>query len=185
MSFRTRLLTVSLAAFAGFPLAQAAEVDLFGGYAYVGMKPQDQPDRVSMNGWNTTVSVYPKSRIGVTADFAGFYRLAPTTGFTDLDVHQYSFMAGPQVRLFQKGRLSTSARAVFGAAYGLLPDAPDPSANQTKFASLVGSNIDYRVTRRISIRFSPGLYITTFGNDQTQKNFRMSIGPVFHFSGGE
>src|SRR5262249_41584082 len=179
-----RLLTISCLTIAGLQFAQAADVEVFGGYAVTQMKPQDQSSN-TMNGWNTTVTAYATKRLGLTADFAGFYATAPTalTNGNEADLRQYSFMGGPQVRLLQKGRFSSSVRAVFGTAYGYLPDSSYGIADQTKFSALVGSNFDIRVSRRVSMRFSPGLYITQFGTDQTQKNIRFSFGPVLQLGG--
>jgi hypothetical protein len=184
MTFRIRLLTISCLTLAGLQFAQAADVEVFGGYSFTQMRPQDQ-SKNTMSGWNSTITAYGTSRLGLTADFAGFYGTAPTTitNGNEADIRQYSFMGGPQVRLLQKGRFSSSVRAVFGAAYGYLPDSSYGIADQTKFSALVGSNFDIRVSRRVSMRFSPGLYITQFGTDQTQKNIRFSVGPVFHFGG--
>src|SRR5262249_26854807 len=99
------------------------------------------------------------------------------------DIRQYSFMAGPQIRLFHTQRIQTSFRAMVGASYGYVPGPASGIANQTGFAGLVGSNGHVKIRRRIDMRFSPGLYLTRFGDDQTQKNLQFSIGPVFHFGG--
>jgi hypothetical protein len=72
---------------------------------------------------------------------------------------------------------------LFGAAYGYVPGTASNIIDQTTFASLVGSNVDVKVSKRIAMRFSPGLYLTQFGDGQTQKNFRFSVGPVFQFGG--
>jgi hypothetical protein len=92
-------------------------------------------------------------------------------------------MAGPQVRLFNTKHIETSVRAVFGGAYGYVPGTNGNLADQTTFAALVGSNFDVKVSKRISMRFSPGMYLTQYGSNQTQKNLRFSVGPVFHFGG--
>jgi hypothetical protein len=145
-----------------------------------------------MNGWNTSVTAYPWGRIGFTTDFAGYYGTATGTytaadgsilNANDTPIRQYSFLAGPQVRLFHTQRIETSFRAMFGGAYGYVPGEASNIIDQTTFAGLFGSNIDVKVSRRISMRFSPGLYLTQFGDGQTQKNLRFSVGPVFHFGG--
>jgi len=185
MTFHIRLLTISCLTLAGLQLAQAADVDVFGGYSITRMRPQNESNQTTMNGWNTTMTAYTTKRLGVTADVAGFYGTAPEalTGGSQVDIRHYSFMGGPQLRLFRSGRFSSSVRAVFGAAYGYVPDSSYGVADQTRFAALVGSNFDVRVSGRLSMRFSPGMYITRFGDDQTQKNLRFSVGPVFHFGG--
>jgi hypothetical protein len=149
------------------------------------MRPDNQDNQTTMNGWNTSIAAYPTRRFGLTADFAGFYGSAPETmtNGNQVNIRQYSFMGGPQVRLFHAGRFSSSIRAVFGGAYGYVPKPAYVTPDQTTFAALVGSNFDVKVSRRVSMRFSPGMYITRFGTNETQKNIRFSVGPVFHFGG--
>ena len=65
----------------------------------------------------------------------------------------------------------------------MYPAATYNALNETTFAALFGSNFDVNVSRRVALRFSPGMYLTQFGASQTQKNFRFSVGPVFRFGG--
>lgn len=195
MTFRFRAWMLSGAlALAGLQGIKAADVELFGGYSSGRMKPSNEALRDTMSGWNASVTAYATRRLGFTADFAGFYGAVSgaavmsdgsvsSNAGQSISTRQYSFMAGPQIRLLHKGRLETSFRALAGGAYGYIPGPAYSSADQTSFAALIGSNIDIRVSRRVSMRFSPGMYITQFGVDQTQKNFRFSVGPVFHFGG--
>ncbi len=144
-----------------------------------------------MHGWNTTITGYPAARFGITADFAGYYGDARTaasdsSGSPTSGIHQYSFMAGPQFRLFRKERFETSLRAVFGGAHGRLlgPNSSTNVLDDTTFAALFGSNFDVNLSKKVAIRFSPGIYLTQF-NGETQRNFRFSVGPVFRFGGRE
>ena len=193
MTFRSRLTIFCLAAFADLQGLQAADAEIFGGYSVTRMRPETNgASTATMSGWNSTITAYPWSRLGFTADFAGFYGTA-TGDYTaadgsalhanNSDIRQYSFMAGPQVRLFNTKHIETSVRAVFGGAYGYVPGTNGNLADQTTFAALVGSNFDVKVSKRVSMRFSPGMYLTQYGSNQTQKNLRFSVGPVFHFGG--
>src|SRR5262249_47908142 len=187
-----RLTTICMAAFAGLQGLQAADVEVFGGYSMTRMRPDNGSNNENMNGWNSSVTAYTWSRLGFTADFAGYY--GTTSGAHGLadgvlvtapnsDIRQYSFMGGPQVRLFRTQRIETSFRALFGGAYGYVPGNNGNLADQTTFAALFGSNFDVKVSKRVSMRFSPGMYLTQYGSNQTQKNLRFSLGPVFHFGG--
>jgi hypothetical protein len=156
------------------------------------MKPDNGANSATMNGWNSTVTAYPWSRIGLTADFAGYYGTSSGTytlanGSTvtayDFSIRQYSFMAGPQIRLLHNQHIETSVRALFGGAYGYVPGTDSNIVDPATFAALFGSNFDVKVSKRVSMRFSPGLYVTRFGDGQTQKNLRFSVGPVFRFGG--
>jgi len=186
MKFPIRALIVSCTlALAGLPGLNAADVDVFGGFSVAKMKPAADINSSTVNGWNSSVTAYATSRFGITADFAGLYGDVYTTNNnTDkINTHQYSFMAGPQVRLLNNSHFATSIRAVVGGAYGYVPGTSANPLDQSTFAALVGSNFDLKVSRRVSLRVSPGMYITRYGTDQTQKNLRFSVGPVFHFGG--
>jgi hypothetical protein len=182
---------------AGVHEMAAQSLELFGGFKFANMRPEQDYNSVTMNGWNASATLYPTHRVGLTADFAGYYGTAQAPvsivpSQPDVTVRQYSFMGGPQIRLIHKGAFETSVKALFGAARGYLPDVPTSvtaSSNytydETKFAALFGSNIDLNVSRRVALRFSPGIYITQFGQNYTQKSFTFSVGPVFKFGGGE
>jgi hypothetical protein len=72
-------------------------------------------------------------------------------------------------------------KTLYGAAYGQMPVTGQyASVDQTTFAALLASNFDGNGSKRKAIRFSPGLYLTQFANE-TQKNCRFSVGPVFRF----
>lgn len=173
--FHHRALLIACAfAVCGAGQIAAQSVEVFGGYTVNRMKLQKELDATTMSGWNTSVTAYPTSRFGITADVAGSY--AASHADPDTNVSQYSFMAGPQFRLFRKERLETSIRALFGAARGRIPEA----GSQTTFAALFGSNFDINLNRKIALRFSPGIYLTQYAG-LTQNNFRFSVGPVFRF----
>ena len=195
MTFPSRMFLMSAPRRSRTPAYAAQSVEVFGGYFVANMKPENSAlNRTTMNGWNTSITGYPTSRLGFTADFTGSYaNVRPTSSNSDISLHQYSYMAGPQFRLLRKEHFEISTKALFGAARGYIPDDSLPSGltlpnnvlDQTAFAAQFGSNIDINVSKRMALRFSPGLYLTQFGTDQTQKNFRFSVGPVFRFGGGE
>ena len=195
--FRMLFLSCALAV-TGVSHLAAQSLELFGGFKFTNMRPEQNYDNLAMSGWNASATAYVTHRFGFTADVAGYYgstappASASGTG-TDLDVRQYSFMGGPEVRLIHRRVFNASAKALFGAAYGYLPDVPsgvaapstDGAFDQTKLAALFGADIDMNISRRVALRFSPGVYITQFGQDQTQKSFTISFGPVFRFRGRE
>jgi hypothetical protein len=191
MKFQFARIVMSCAlALIGFQHMNAQSTEVFGGFTTGQMKPEgtDQP---TMNGWNASFTRYVTPRFGITGDVAGYYGTAHPTDSNGtsnpLDLRQYSFMAGPQFRLLHTQRFDTSVRALFGGAYGYLPGMSESSnlrAEDSGFSSLFGGNFDLHLTRKVALRFSPGIYLTQFGGE-TQKNFRFSVGPVFHFGGGE
>jgi hypothetical protein len=185
MTLPARLILICCAVALAANLAPAqSTTELFAGYSMGQMRPGNDLDSITQKGWNASITGYPwASRFGITADFAGLYG---TTSLTNPqlsgDLRQYSFMAGPQFRLFRKERFETSLRAVFGGAHGSVWKNGTSLADETTFAALVGTNVDYNLSKRVALRFSPGIYMTQFG-DQTQRNFRFSVGPVFRFGG--
>ena len=176
-------------------IAAAQPLEVLGGYTIGKMKSDNYATHDTMNGWNTSIAGYPTSRLGIAVDMAGFYSTVQTTdgSLPAVTVRQYSFMAGPQLRLFRTRRFETSFRALIGGARWHTPEASeyagstavsDGSYDQTTVAALVGSNFDINLSRKVALRFSPGMYITHYGHE-TQRNFRFSVGPVFRFGGGD
>src|SRR5262245_8349129 len=128
MTLHTRILQMSCAlALFGWQHMNAQPIEVFGGYTIGKMKPENDSNRATLNGWNSSITGYLTPRFGVTADFAGLYGAAnPAVTLTDasvastsvssVTVRQYSFMAGPQFRLLRKERFESSIRALFGGA---------------------------------------------------------------------
>src|ERR1044072_6672033 len=73
MTFRMKFTILFVAALGGLQGLQAADVEVFGGYSVTRMKPESGANSATMNGWNSSVTAYPWTRIGFTADFAGYY----------------------------------------------------------------------------------------------------------------
>jgi hypothetical protein len=158
------------------PYAAAQKFEAFGGYSVTRMKTEKDFEPANTHGWNASFTAYPTSRLGFTTDVAGYYSTLGHGSDPAVSLRQYTFMAGPQVRILRKERFETSFHALFGAARGEVPG----SADETTFAANFGTNFDVKVSRRVAMRFSPGLYLTQFGTE-TQRNFRFSVGPVFRF----
>src|SRR5687768_3861472 len=120
MSLHIRVLLTSCAfALLALQQASAQPIEIFGGYAVARMKPENESNRATLNGWNTSLTAYPLYRVGITADFAGYYGTANpvvtmnanspgTTSVGPISVRQHSFMAGPQFRIIRKERFQTS-----------------------------------------------------------------------------
>lgn len=186
MSKQTRL-TISLVVLALAALPAAAQpVDLFAGFTMAKMTPANESLRTTLNGWNSSVTVYKFNRLGFTADVAGQYGSTNSATYGTINVHQHSLMAGPQIRLLSRQRFETSFKALFGAAHGHVPLATGYPAGDTAFAALLGSNFDVNLSRRVAFRISPGLFVTRYGDEfasGTQKNLRFTAGLVFRLGG--
>lgn len=185
MTNRSRILLMScVLALVAQRDAFATSGEVFGGYTVGQTKPDDHSDGATLKGWNASVTMYPWYRFGITADVAGLYGASVPGAGGDaappLSGRQYSFLAGPQIRLFRSDRFDTSVRFLAGGARGYAPTALYPASEETAFAALAGTNVDLHLGRGFALRFSPGLYVTQFG-DKTQTSLRFSIGPVFHW----
>lgn len=186
MSIRSIVsLLILCLALSGLPAAAQA-VDLFAGFTAANMNPPNESQRATLNGWNGSLTVHPFYRVGFTADVAGQYGSVKTTALGSLNVRQHSVMAGPEIRLLKRGRFESSFKALFGAAQGRVPDSTGYGAEDTAFAALFGSNLDFNLSRRVAFRVSPGMFLTRYGEEiggDTQRNLRISAGLVFRLGG--
>ncbi|MDX2154289.1 MAG: hypothetical protein SFV54_26345 [Bryobacteraceae bacterium] len=167
-------------------------LELFGGYTARNVKLGGSLNQSNVSGWHTAFAGYFTERLGIAVDLAGFDAAAyPAVVAADgstlspaLLFRNYSLLAGPQVRLFRRGRFETSLRALFGVARARVPSELLTAApvDLTSPASLLGLNFDVNVSRRVAVRFLPGLY-TTHYDGSYQTTYRFSVGPVFRFGG--
>ena len=179
--------------------AQGNTAEVFGGYSYTRANPEVPLPKESMNGWMGGVTGYLNKYIGASVEIgAGFGTAAApqNIGGTALNYKIYSYMAGPQFRVYDTKRIQAHAKWLFGGAFGqanlpggisadkvqALAQAGYTGFNQTKFAMLVGFPVDVSVSKLVAFRFEPGIFITDFSKTK-QSNFRMSFGPVFRFGG--
>src|SRR6266850_4070514 len=199
-----------------FPISVAAQqtpkVEVFGGYSYLQLTEQSRTPlkSASLNGWNASVKLNVMPRIGLLADFGGNYGERGLTPYTinnltkpgELirveaapgDMHQHTFLFGPEVRLFRRDRLTVNVRALMGVAHTnvlVLPlrepiqrPAGSPPITQrsfpsaSMFAASFGGSVDYRITDRLSYRIvQPELLLTRIDTGN-QYNFRLSTGLV-------
>jgi hypothetical protein len=167
VSFHVRVLVTS-SAFALLALQQATArpIEVFAGYRDAAMKPVNDSNRSTLSGWSSSITLYPLYRLGITADFAGYYGTTSPTlvangngamvSLAPVSTRQHSFMAGPQVRLLRKSRFETSFRALVGTARGHIPTTTYSAVDETTLALLFRHSFDVNVSRRMAVRFSDG-----------------------------
>jgi hypothetical protein len=178
-------------------------LDVSGGLTLARIEPGPDLDRQGLAGWHASIAVYPFSRLGVAAEFAGARRTPSLedTRVPDAQVrlNQRTFLVGPSVRIIRRNRLSTSFRALFGVApvtaefpsdvvqIGILPGQTPADLglfeDDTVFAAAIGSHWDIALSRTLAVRLNPSLLITRLGED-TQLTQRFSTGLVFRLGGG-
>jgi opacity protein-like surface antigen len=170
------------------------KAEIFGGYSYFSadiretVPFQTNPtDRISLNGWNASLTGYMSRFFGVTADFGGHYGSPEVSGST-LDTKIHTFMFGPQIAV-RSERASVFGHALFGGAR-IKADNPiiGNAVQDTGFAWGVGGGIDLGLSHNFAIRPAQFDYIWTKAKptglpdpDQAQNNFRYSAGIVLRF----
>jgi hypothetical protein len=193
--------------------AQGNTAEIAGGFSYSKANPDVPLPRVGMSGWAVGASGYANSFLGAGFEFAGQFGSigAPSSSGvsgTALNVKEYSYMVGPQLRFLNKERYQSSFRWLIGGVFGQanLPSTRSSAdiqalsavgynpSNETKLAMMFAVPVDVSLNRLIALRFEPALYMTGFAPqagggsvaaNQHQWNFRFMIGPVFRFGKGK
>lgn len=129
------LLLIPLSVSASAYGQDAPRVEVFGGYSYLRLTEQTRSllQPANLNGWDASVKLNLTPRIGLVADFSGYYGqrgLMPYSIFNvsqpsasqavsaqDGKLRQHSFLFGPEVRVFERNRWSVNARALIGVAH--------------------------------------------------------------------
>ncbi len=163
----------------------------FGG-GYLRFRPGSTLQKNSESAWNVGITDYLWGKVGLTADFRGYYG----TTFTYVNqyqvfspsVSQYTFMAGPQLRFFEGQHWAWSGVALvglghgnFGTGTGGLPPTliglyPDGNALNLS----VGAVVDYNLSPGLALRLTPMYLMSRYGSD-TQNNLGFTAGVVYRF----
>jgi hypothetical protein len=166
--------------------------ELYFGGGYLRFRPGHSLQHATEGGWNVGVTDYFGPRLGVTADFRGYYGTA-YTGNNLIAIHnpsisQYTFLAGPQYRIVKGPRLAVSAQVLGGAGHGNFDTGIGgfPASliglypNATVFNVSAGVPIDYNLGPGLAIRVTPTYLLTDYGSElQHNKGFTMGI--VYRF----
>ncbi len=158
-------------------------INLFGGFSFTSIDTNGLGSRQNANGWEASVATRLMGPWAVEADGGGYYKTINASGVA-LRLNDYSVMAGPRFN-FAKGAF---AHALIGMDRLQGNLAGVGSASQNGFAAAFGGGIQVHVTRLVSFRTSADYVMTRHnifdgGNNVTQNNFRVSVGPVFTFGG--
>ena len=166
----------------------------FGG-GYLRFHPGDHLQRINEADWNVGVTDYIRPKLGLTADFRGYYGTAYTGnnssgsfGIFAPSISQYTFMFGPQYRLYQKPRLAVSAQLLAGAGHGNFDTGTGglPGSliglysNGTVFNISAGVPVDYNVSPGLALRLTP-LYLFSNYGGSTQNNLGFNAGVVYRW----
>ncbi len=130
-------------------LGQSSErVALYGGVSWLS---QDTA-LINLNssgpiGWDASATFPLRQRVGVVADFSGYY---PSCGATCLSAKIHSFLVGPQIS-FDRGRVRPFVRFLFGDTY-ISPSAAITFTSSNSFTVGGGGGIDVSLNKRFALR---------------------------------
>ncbi|HYL84961.1 MAG TPA: hypothetical protein VE263_12050 [Candidatus Angelobacter sp.] len=124
-------------------------------------------------GIKTTVTYFLNDWLGVEGSFTGAFAPAILNNET---VKMGLYGAGPKIAWRQK-RWEPWAHGIFGGAHAHPQTA---SGSQNSYSIMAGGGADYRWNPRVSFRLE-GDYVRTGFYKQTQNNFQLAGGIVFHF----
>lgn len=163
----------------------------FGG-GFLRFRPGTNLQRNSEADWNVGLTDYLRGRLGVTADFRGYYGTTytyvnPYQVFSP-SISQYTFMAGPQYRLYEGQHWGWSAYVLAGVGHGnfgtgtggLPPTLIGLYPNSNSFNMTPGAAVDYNLGPGLAIRLSSAYLLSRYGGD-TQNNLGFNIGIVYRF----
>ncbi len=166
--------------------------EVYAGGGYLRFRPGSSLQHNTEGAWNAGLTEWIRPKLGLTADFRGYYGTAVTNNFEfqvfKPSVSQYTFLFGPQYRYFQNqhwalhaqvlagaahGNFSTGLGSLRGAPVGLYPDG-------TVFALEAGAPVDYNLGSTLALRLTPNYLFTRFGSE-FQQNLGFTAGVVFRW----
>jgi peptidoglycan-associated lipoprotein len=169
------------------PLAKSQEepskVDLYGGYYYARFNvnanvPGIAPSATYIGkGGGGQLEYNAKNWLGVVGDLGGFY--ATSSGNGSFAGGVFTYLLGPRVN-FRHGRLTPFVQALFGGVR-TTDGIAQSTGTEDNFAMTAGGGIDFKVSRRISVRPIQAEYFMTKipdGLNNRQDNLRIGAGIV-------
>jgi len=156
-------------------------VELYGGFNLTPASPDPLVPKANLTGFVFGTGAFANSWFGADFEVSKQYGTAPSSAgtYANANLHETSYLAGPQFRFLNRANISATARTLLGGVQGQIFQ-PGSMASQTRFAIMLGAGVDVGITKHVAIRIEPGLYRTSF-SQQNQNNFRISFGPVFRF----
>jgi hypothetical protein len=158
-------------------------------------------EREGFNGFNASVARNVSRRVGFKFDVSGHYKRRTFPIFSiqnaiEINSSVYNFLGGVQLKEnSSEATFKPFAHLLVGVAHarnrvsisqaGCVAVVPSPcpspfTDSDTGFAGAVGGGIDIRAGNRLDIRVIQIDYNPTRLFDNTQHNFRIGVGLVFH-----
>ena len=166
--------------------------ELYFGGGYLRFRPGSTLQHINESAWNVGITDYNWGKIGLTADFRGYYGTT-FTGINEFQkfspsISQYTFLAGPQMRFFEGQHWAWSGDVLVGGGHGnfgtgtggLPPTLIGLYPDGTVFDLSVGAHIDYNLGPGLAIRLTPNYLMSRYGSE-TQNNLGFNAGVVYRF----
>lgn len=183
--------------------ARAQNVEIFGGYSYMGNNNGTGYVQTSVNGWNAAVTANYKSW-GVVAGFSGHQYNASASAPTPVAGSGGSgtmFLFGPQYSFRRVPRVTPFVHALFGEVQGSIISSVTPAlcsvqgpcqgggssiSPETVFAMALGGGLDVKVNKHVWVRLIQVDYVRQNFSQNDSSNGavnapRISAGVVFTF----
>jgi len=163
----------------------------FGG-GYLRFHPGDTKQHINEADWNIGITDYIRPRLGLTADVRGYYGNAyignNPYGIFQPSISQYSFLFGPQYRLYMKPKWAISVQGLAGFGHGNFDTGTGglPASylglynNGTVFSASLSAPLDYNLSPGLAIRVTPTYLFTNYGGS-AQNNLGFNAGVVYRW----
>lgn len=164
------------------PQEQIAKLEAYGGYYYARFNVNDDlsslrnMEAFNGNGGGGQLEYNANHWLGVVGDLGGYGATSTTNGA--LVGGAFSYLFGPRVN-FRHGKVTPFAQTLFGGIRttdGILYSGPE-----NNFAMTAGGGVDFKVSKRISVRPVQVEYFMTKvpdGLNNRQDNLRLGTGIV-------
>lgn len=185
------------------------KVEFYGGYSHnrvdTGIDDNDPElsdivnEREGFNGFETSITGNLSRYFGLKGDFSAHFKnktFPIGAAHVDIDSTVFNFVGGVQIKDNSKEtRFKPFAHAMIGAARvrnkadfsndvcaAVFPSPcpADFTETETGFSGVFGGGLDIRAGKRIDVRVIQFDYNPTHVFDETQHNFRIGAGIVFH-----
>lgn len=135
---------------------------------------------------------YFNPRLGILADVRGAYGNAKIGNtiynIQNPQISEYTFMAGPNYRVYAKERYAASIFGTVGAGIGKFDSGSKgiPAASlgiwpsETRAVFSVGANLDYNFYPNLAVRVTPNYLGSTWGG-KIQNNVGVNAGIIYRF----
>ena len=165
---------------------QPSRFDLYGGYYYARINvnanvPGIAPSATYIGeGGGGQLKYNAKNWLGVVGDLSGFY--ATSAGNGAFAGAFLTYLLGPRVN-FKHGKFTPFVQALFGGVR-TTDGIAQSTGTENNFAMTTGGGIDFKMSRRVSLRPIQAEYFMTKipdGLNNRQDNLRIGAGIVLHF----